>query len=173
MADSTKEEFFVKDHLGNVRSVVDVLTYPILELMATYEIASANLETMVFDKVDEIRVEKPGSGGPEDHMAGRLNATEKDYRVGTSLLMKVMAGDRVEMQVDNYYASYKADLDHALPAESVLESLLTTLTGGKGGFEGSESHDIKLVDKLFNADNFGQLMDLVEDEVDEDKPTAF
>lgn len=57
---TTKEEFFVKDHLGNVRSVIDIITYPLIELMATYEVASANLETMVFDKVDEIRVEKPG-----------------------------------------------------------------------------------------------------------------
>src|SRR5690606_26445779 len=119
----------VKDHLGNVRSVIDIYTYPILELMATYEIASANLETMVFDKVDEIRVEKPG-GGSGDHMAGRLNATEEDYRVGTSILMHVMAGDRVEMNVDNYYDGYNAEWDEVLNPEELMDNILTTLTVG-------------------------------------------
>jgi YD repeat-containing protein len=50
-----REEYFVKDHLGNVRSVIESRTLLIQEFLGSYEIASAAIEGLYFDNHNEIR----------------------------------------------------------------------------------------------------------------------
>ena len=171
---TVKEEYFVKDHLGNVRNIIDVYHYPILSYLASYEIASAQIEELLFDDVDGIRDDKPGSTDPEDTKAGRLNGAEPDHQVGTSILVKVMAGDKVQINVDNYYdGGYYPDEDEPVDAETMLGSIVSTLTGGEGGLGESESHAPDLVSKLFNPDNFAEADALMHDEAEPDRPKAF
>jgi RHS repeat-associated protein len=172
--DTVKEEYFVKDHLGNVRSIIDIYQYPILSYLASYEIASAQLEELFFDDVDGIRDDKPGSTDPEDQMAGRLNGAEPDHRVGTSILVKVMAGDKVQINADNYYdGTYNPRDDQPVRPDDILSSIISTLTGGAGGLGESESHAPELVPKLFNPDNYNQINDLLQEDVDPNRPKAF
>jgi len=172
--DTAKEEYFVKDHLGNVRSIIDVYHYPILSYLASYEIASAQLEELFFDDVDNIRDDKPGSTDPEDQMAGRLNGAEPDHRVGTSILLKVMAGDRVQINADNYYdGTYNPADDEPVSPDDMLSSIVSTLTGGEGGLGESESHAPDLVPKLFNPDNFAEADELLHADADPARPKAF
>ncbi len=167
-----KEEFFVKDHLGNVRSTIDVIQYPLREYLATYELASANLEGLLFEQVNEIRDDKPGSTDPNDTKSGRLNG--EDRQIGTSLLMHVMAGDQVEMNVNNYYDSYDADNDDPVPGEQMLDNIVNTLTGGVGGFEGSEGHNPDMVQQLFTPDNYlAAYRNAIAGQVDQSRPKAF
>ncbi|WP_118976820.1 RHS repeat protein [Taibaiella koreensis] len=172
-ANPIKEEYFVKDHLGNVRSSIDITTYSIRQYLATYEVASANLEGLLFDKVGEIRDEKPGSTDPEDNKAGRLNASEAGRETGTSLLVKVMAGDQVDMNVNNYYESYDSKNDKPLRPEEMLQSVISTLTNGSGGLPG-ESHNTKLVNQLFTQSNFSALEQLTQAQgIDPARPQAY
>lgn len=167
-----KEEFFVKDHLGNVRSTIDVIQYPLREYLATFELASANLEGLLFEQVSEIREDKPGSTDPNDTKSGRLNG--EDRPIGTSLLMHVMAGDQVEMNVNNYYDSYDADNDDPLPGEQMLDNIVNTLTGGVGGFEGSEGHNPDMVQQLFTPDNYLEAYrSSIAGQVDQSRPKAY
>jgi RHS repeat-associated protein len=168
-----KEEFFVKDHLENIRSVVDVYTYPIQQYLASYEIASANLEGLFFDHIDEVRDDKPGSIDPNDNQAGNLNGDDPDRRIGTSMLLKVMAGDKVELNVNSFYESYDENNQDAVPVEEMMQSIITTLTGGAGGFEGSESHDTKLVNDVFSNGNYQQYNDLLSVQYDPTRPRAY
>ena len=169
---SFKEEYFVKDHLGNIRSVIDVTVYPIQEYLATYEVASANLEGLFFDNMDEVRDDKPG-GTPEDNKAGNLYGSDPARRIGTSALMKVMAGDKLEMNVNNYYENYNAQDDDPVYPEDMLASIITTLTEGVGGWVGGESHDTKLVGDAFTNPNYFAFNDLVNSSTDPDKPKAY
>ena len=105
---TTMEDFFVKDHLGNVRAVVNVYEYPILVYLGTYELASANLENLFFEHHGEIRDDKPGSPDSTDTEAGRLNGADPDRRIGTALLLQVMSGDKVEMNVNSYVTPPKS-----------------------------------------------------------------
>lgn len=172
--DTTKEEFFVKDHLGNVRSIIDVYHYPILQYLTTYEIASAQLEEMYFDDVDSIRTDKPGSTDPGDTKAGKLNGADPNERTGTSILLKVMAGDKVEMNVDNYYdGTYNSEDDQPITAENMLSSIITTLTTGTGGLGSSESHNPSLVPRLFNSENYTEADQLMHQSADPRSPKAF
>ncbi len=174
-ADSNKfkEEFFVKDHLGNVRSTIDVYTYPMLQYLAGYEIASANLENMFFETVDEVRDDKPGSTWNGDLKSARLNGADANRRTGTSLLLKVMAGDKVEMNVNNFYEDYDHEQDQPLSANDVLGSIVSTLTGGGGGFVGGESHNTALVGRVFTPTNYSVFDDILQNATDETKPKAY
>lgn len=167
-----KEEYFVKDHLGNVRSVIDLLAYPIQQYLATYEVASANLEGLFFEHHDEVRDDKPG-GSPGDNKAGNLYGADPEHRIGTSLLMKVMAGDRVELNVNNYYENYNPEEDEPVNMEEMLATLVETLTAGNGGFQGSESHEVKLVDNAFTADNYQQFTDILNNSSNPEQPRAY
>ncbi len=153
---SIKEEFFVQDYLGNIRSVVDVHTYNTIDYLASFELASANLESFVFSQLNEVRDNKPGSINPQDVKAGRLNASETDKRIGAALLLKVMAGDRIEMNVNNFFDGFNSDDSPPIGAEEMLGSIVSTLTNGAGGFVGSESHDVKMVNQLFTPGNYLQ-----------------
>lgn len=168
-----KEEFFVKDHLGNVRSVVDVYTYPIAQYLASYEVASANLEGLFFDDMDGMREDKPGSTDPGDNKAGVLNGDDPNRRVGTSTLLKVMAGDKVELNVNSFYNSYDATDDTGVPVEEMLGNIISTMSGGAGGFNGSESHNSKVIDDVFHMGNFAVYSDMVNVQTDPAKPKAY
>ena len=168
---SSNEEFFVKDHLGNIRSIIDVKEYPVRQYLASYELASANLEALLFDKVAEIREDKPG--GTEGDKAGRLNAEDSARITGTSILLKVMAGDQVELQVFNYYEGYDSAADRPLSPGALLQSIVTTLTGGAGGLDDGESHDPDIVPKLFSVANYSRFDNIVESITDSSRPRAY
>jgi RHS repeat-associated protein len=152
--EETKEEFFVKDYLDNVRSVIDVYTYPIQQYLASYEIASAGIEGLFFAHHNEIRDNNPSSIDPLNLQSGRLNGGEPDRRIGTAMLLKVMAGDKVEMNVNTFYYGYNPAADTPLDANTMLSTIVGTLTEGIGGFPGSESHNPNLVADVFNTANY-------------------
>lgn len=168
---SIKEEYFVKDHLGNVRSTLSTLTYSTRNYLASYELASAHLENLVFDAIDELRDTKPGGDG-DNTMAANLNGADPERRVGSSLMVHVMAGDKVSMNVNTFFESYNADDDHPILANEALQAIVSTLTGGMGGFPG-EGHNSDLVGKYFTGSNFQVFNDLLSNVTDNSKPRAY
>jgi RHS repeat-associated protein len=121
-------DYFIKDHLGNVRSTVTA--NPITSAyFARHEIATANLEQLVFDNIPNVRDVKPGSINPSDGMAAHLVASDPDKRVGTAILLKVMPGDKFSLSAKTYY---EGDYNQTEETGSgpVLESLLSALMGG-------------------------------------------
>lgn len=168
-----KEEFLVKDHLGNIRSVVDVYNYPVQEYLASYEIASANLENLFFDNIDDVRDDRPGSTWNGDLKSARLNGADPERRIGTSALLKVMAGDKVELNVNNYYENYSPEQDQPVNMEDMLSTLVNTLTEGAGGFVGSESHNAALIDDAFSWTNFNLFNTGVSTVTDPNRPKAY
>jgi RHS repeat-associated protein len=141
----------------------------ISQYLATYELASANLENLFFDDVDD----RPGSTWNGDLKSARLNGADPERRVGTSMLMHVMAGDKVEMNVNNYYEGYDGQQDSPLPAEEMLGSIINTLVQGPGGSLPGEGHDVEQVNNAFNWPNFEKFQQLTEGSTDPSKPRAY
>ncbi|SKA32721.1 RHS repeat-associated core domain-containing protein [Chitinophaga eiseniae] len=165
-----KEEYFVKDNLGNVRSVVEVYVPPVAEYLATHEVASANLEGLFFDHLNHDP--KPG-GNPGDQYSTRLNGSDPSRRIGTSMLLKVMAGDKVEMNVNNYYELYDSKNDAPVSAGDMLNTIVTTLMAGGGGMPG-EAHDIHKVTDAFNTTNYSVFDNMVNaDFTSPNQPRAY
>jgi RHS repeat-associated protein len=170
--DNFKEEYFVKDHLGNVRSTIDVTPTPLQVYLATYELASANLEGLLFEQVAEIREDNPSTTDTGNLKSGKLNGAYQ--RIGTSLLMHVMAGDEVELNVNTFYEGYDAQNDNPVSASDMLSSIIGTLTGGVGGFQGSEGHNTAMVQQLFTPENYVGVYDNITGGItDPDRPKAY
>lgn len=171
-ANPVHEEYFVTDHLKNVRSVIDVIEHSIRQYLGTYELASANLEGMLFDYHNEIRDPNPTGGDPNNLYSGRLNGAEIDRRIGTSMLMSVMSGDLIEMNVNNFYENYDKDKDDPVAPEDMLDAIITTLTGGGGGSIPGENHNTSLVNTLFTP-NYTFINSAINSITDPSKPKAY
>jgi RHS repeat-associated protein len=170
-----KDEFYVKDYLGNVRSVIDVYTYPIKQYLATYEIASAGLEGLFFDYHNEVRDNNPSSPAPSDLKSGRLNGADPSRRIGTALLLKVMAGDKVEMDVNTFFEGYDMDQENPVAANTMMNSIVNTLAAGVGGWpDAGEYHNPLLAQDLFNTPNYINIYQGIKNGVtDNTRPRAY
>ena len=121
-------DYLIKDHLGNVRSTVTA--NPITaNYLARHEIATANIEQLVFDNIPSVRDGKPISTDPEDNMAAHLIAEDPEKRIGTAIMLHVMPGDKFTINAESFYeGGYKEEEN--VPGEQVIESLMSALMGG-------------------------------------------
>jgi|GEM_PF-1274493 len=122
-----KEEFFVKDHLGNVRTVIDFehkLLVP-KEYLATYEVSSVQSERLLFNNIDGPRDISP-DWDPTNEFVARLNAAE-GTAVGTSLLLKVMAGDAFNVSTQTWIDADSVQPQPIVSDNDLLEGLFNAL----------------------------------------------
>ncbi|WP_313491974.1 RHS repeat-associated core domain-containing protein [Sphingobacterium multivorum] len=173
-ASPPRQEYFVKDHLDNVRSTVASLFPQTFTYNVGYELTDAPQEEALFENVAEIRGEKPGSTATDDVKAGLL---KDDRQTGTSILLKVMAGDKFEINADNFYetiASFSNAQEPNTPAETIFGSALNSLAGGNtmSSAEGSSSSSI--ASRMFsNPEAATAYNSLVDAETDDSRPAAF
>jgi len=124
-------DYFEKDHLGNVRTVLTEQT-DFTVYAATMETKVAAQETALFSNVEETRVEKPSSY-PEDKttnenkFVAKLNAKEGGRKVGPSLVLRVMSGDTVQVNARAFYKSQGPMQNNVkAPVEDMLADLIKT-----------------------------------------------
>ena len=166
-----KYDFFVKDHLGNVRSEVTANPYPALTYWAGYEVANANFEDAIFNNVTDIAAPKPG-GSSGDMEAGLMNGSDSS-RIGTSLMLHVMAGDRVDVNVDGYW---EQDSSANADSSAMVASLFSTLLmGDAGAGTGGESGASTLVTNMYNSlsANMGAFQGIIDQATDSGVPMAY
>ncbi|HRP37697.1 MAG TPA: hypothetical protein PLS50_07870 [Candidatus Dojkabacteria bacterium] len=105
-------DYFVKDHLGNVRMVLtdekDTSKYP----MATLESANIATERVLYSGIDSGRVNKStisgypadGTTSPNDYIQQlRGNGFPIAIGIGSGILLKVMTGEAVAIRVSSWY----------------------------------------------------------------------
>lgn len=147
-------DYFIKDHLGNIRMVLT-------EESKTNQYPAASMEN-VADKNDlndpnnyipyysntdytvspGVRSTKP-SGYPVDNFtnpntyATRLKSAAGSQKIGPGILLKVMAGDKFTFQVGSWYKKNGATLSpNPVPLLNELISALTNNTGAVTGTHG-------------------------------------
>ncbi len=128
-------DYFLKDHLGNVRMVLSEEEKE-SDYLATMEIAQNDFETALFEQVSQSRDDKPNG-------FDQLSANEKvsklsgnvgtDRRIGPGKILKVMAGDMFTAKVFGWYQPGSTDHTTDPGLASILTSLLNTLSGTIGG----------------------------------------
>jgi RHS repeat-associated protein len=125
-------DYFLKDHLGNVRMVLtDEQGTSIYQ--AGMEDANRNFEMALFgNKVNTTAVDKPGGFDSDAANAkvSAVNGTTADGRVGPGVIMKVMAGDKFTARTYAWYQPTGMDnaTDPTLPA--IVANLLGQLVPG-------------------------------------------
>jgi RHS repeat-associated protein len=142
-------DYFVKDHLGNVRMVlteqVEGKQYP----PATMETAQGSVEETFYSNISNTRTAKPAGspwpdgdpmliGGANDYVAKVRGDGQK---IGPGIVLKVMAGDKFSAYAESWYK-----LNGQTPGvpANPLTQLLSALTGGIGGVPGAKASSTEL-----------------------------
>jgi len=137
-------DYFLKDHLGNVRMVLteqaDTTRY-----LASMETATRTKEDQLFYNIPLTAVTKSSvSGGyptdpnpvtvPNDLVA-KLNGSGN--KLGPALVLKVMSGDKVDIGVSHFYRSGGSANEGGNPLTDILTSLATGIVGVAGESKGT------------------------------------
>jgi hypothetical protein len=126
-------DYFLKDHLGNVRMMLtdeqQTDAYPFASLEAT----PLATEWTIYSEVDTGRTDKSlVPGYPADTYTNPNNYIQKlgtnGLKIGTGIVLKVMAGDKFNLRVNSWWNS------GSTPGQSVspLSDLLSALNNGIG-----------------------------------------
>ena len=142
---SLQYDYFIKDHLGNIRMVLteeqQTDAYPV----ASLETTPLSNERIYYSGVDSGRVNKntvPGYPSdtytnPNDYIQ-KLNGNGN--KMGTGIVLKVMAGDKFNLRVNSWWNSVNTP---SMPV-SPLSSLLSALNSGVGSVAGNHASTSEL-----------------------------
>jgi RHS repeat-associated protein len=129
-------DYFLKDHLGNVRMVLTEETkadpYPTL----TFENQDSTLQNALWNdrngasiSVGNARTARPGSFGSQSTNGDYAMLVRKSTgSVGATKLLKVMAGDRIHTKIDYYYGVQNANNTGTNAFSSIVSSLISSLS---------------------------------------------
>jgi RHS repeat-associated protein len=134
-------DYYLKDHLGSVRSVLTTEQQTDL-YAATMETANAGKENALFSNVSSTAVQKPAgfSNDNNNQKASKLNGAVNisgNKRVGPSIILKVMTGDTISISAYSWYTG--AVQPAATGVSAIATELIPFLTSGVGGLNGSKT----------------------------------
>jgi RHS repeat-associated protein len=141
-------DYFIKDHLGNVRTVLtDEQKTPDI-YQAGMEDANRSFEVSLFgDKITQTVADKPGMNGETEvfdadntnnKKVSKVSGGTAESRVGPGVILKVMAGDKIKASTFAWYKPVVTDNSVDQSLTPVVFNLLGQLTPGisalaKGG----------------------------------------
>ncbi len=135
-------DYFIKDHLGNVRAVLTTQTDPENSYYATMETARQDVETRLFSQVTETVDNKPGgfdSDNGNTKVSRLYNASGDDRRIGPGVVLKVMAGDKFKTGVKGWYLPGSTNTNTLPGAGGLVTALVNIFTGGLPAGAGKEA----------------------------------
>jgi RHS repeat-associated protein len=149
--ENAKKSYLLKDHLGNVRVVITeeqkVDPYP----AATMEVAQTATEESIYTGLNTTRIDKPvgypvdNTTTPNDKVA-KVNGSGN--KIGPSITLKVMAGDKFNVKVSSWYKTNGAPINN--PTTPILGDLINGFLGGVGGAI-SSSHGTTTTTQIQNS----------------------
>jgi len=134
-------DYFIKDHLGNIRMVLteekDTSVYP----MVKFEDGTYSNESVYYENVNVERTARPGSFYNSTDNGDKVQLLRKSTQsIGAGKLLKVMAKDKLHIRVDYYIQNDATDNTSANGSSSVISILgnlidnsgATTIVHGQG-----------------------------------------
>ncbi len=128
-------DYFLKDHLGNVRVVFETtdgssssysgsswVTY-----IATMEESKAGEEDLYFANVNATRADRPFNY-PDANPANAKVSKVPGKRRGLSIMLKVMAGDTIEISAKAFYNMDNAAPGRGIDVAPILGSIISSMT---------------------------------------------
>lgn len=174
-------DYFVKDHLGNIRMVLteqnDLSLYT-----ATMETAESPRENALFSNIDNSRTAKPvgypqDQTSPQNEFVAKLNAKDGGKKIGPSLVLRVMAGDTLQIGAKAFYKSQgPQETDKPVPVDDMLASLVQAF-GGSASRSNTHSaagaSSTSPFDNNFTSSDYQRLKQKDPDQQRPDKPKAY
>lgn len=152
---SLSYDYFLKDHLGNVRMVLttqkDTATYPLV----TFEAATATNERLYYENAADQHVARPGSFYTSGTNGDTVQLLRKNTQsIGVGKLLKVMAKDRLHVKVDYYIQNDATDNSNANGLNSILAVLANLINNNIAVFHGAGSTVTSNLNSSFPFTNF-------------------
>jgi RHS repeat-associated protein len=117
-------DYFLKDHLGNVRMVLTEQKDTSFYMPVTCEDASTTNEQVYYLNAGDQRTARPGSFYNTSTNGGQVQLLRKNVQsIGAGKLLKVMAKDKIHIKVDYYIPNDATDNSNANGIGSILPVL--------------------------------------------------
>jgi RHS repeat-associated protein len=103
---------------------------------ATMETASATTEEAIYTNLSSTRVAKPASypNTPAGNaQVAKVISASGQQKIGPAILLKVMSGDKFNVQVNSWWSSGSTPGTPVSPATDIAAALSTALSGVSGG----------------------------------------
>ncbi|AXY78598.1 RHS repeat-associated core domain-containing protein [Paraflavitalea soli] len=137
-------DYFLKDHLGNVRMVLTEQT-DTTQYLASMETAYRTKEEQLFYNIAQTAVAKSSVPGgypsnpnpitsPNDIVA---KVSADGNKIGPAIVLKVMSGDKVDVSVSHFYSSVGSYNDGTDMVPTILSSLAGGIVGAVGESKGT------------------------------------
>src|SRR5690606_38523115 len=135
------DDYFIKDHLGNVRMVLTeeekIDGYPELSFEGTAGQPEVKLQDGYWEdktgatiNVAAVRTARPGGFGTSGSNGTYVSSIKKSQgAIGAAKLLKVMAGDRIHTSIDYYYTAANTSNSGASGITSLLTNLASAIMG--------------------------------------------
>ncbi|PUZ23937.1 hypothetical protein DCM91_14125 [Chitinophaga costaii] len=170
-------DYFLKDHLGNIREVLTTETST-AQYAATLETGNSAVENALFSNIDNTRTSLP-TGYPADGTtnpnayAAKLNA-QSGQKTGPSLVLRVMAGDMITIGAKAYYTNTGANTRYASTADMITSLLQAFATGGQAdGAHVPTGSSSPMSSTTMNSSVFDQIKQTPGSEDNASKPKAY
>ncbi len=129
--------------------------------LATSEVPNAILENQLFDNVNETRDLKPMTSDSTDVRDAKLNAGLGSI-VGPGLMLKVSAGDKIEIGAEAFYYSNSAP-DNPIPISTLISSIISSLSGMVSTIEGGIAASTSNINVVSLTNSITQLQNNTND----------
>jgi RHS repeat-associated protein len=129
-------DYFIKDHLGNVRMTLTDELQKDMYPAATMETQNAGIENTYYSKIEQTRTDVSTIAGypviANNNSVAKLSSLGQ--KVGPGIMLKVMAGDRVDIKCDTWY-KYVAgqSVTNTNPLSDILLQIAAAISGASGG----------------------------------------
>lgn len=136
-------DYMIKDHLGNVRMVLTEEQKADMYPPATMEPGNATVEESFYSNLPATRTDVPTNyGGGYPQKAAQVSGAVGASKIGPAIVLKVMAGDHFNLQVNSWYSKGKSE---PYPPVSPLGDLISALAGGVSGLSGGKATSSELI----------------------------
>jgi len=121
-------DYFIKDHLGNIRMVLTDQKDTAFYQAVSFEDANTTNEQVYYENAGDQRTARPGSFYTSGSNGDKVQLLRKSTQsVGAGKLLKVMAGDRLHIKVDYYVENTTTDNGSANGQSAILTPAIRSL----------------------------------------------
>jgi hypothetical protein len=139
-------DYMLKDHAGNVRTVITDEVRVDQYIAATMETAQTTNEELIYAGLPQTRIAKPVNypsdpyvGTAVNNFVAKVQATAGSQKVGPSITLKVMKGDNFNVRVSSYYT--QGTTSAGTPV-SPLTDIVNAMIGGVSGSAILNTHGV-------------------------------
>jgi RHS repeat-associated protein len=171
-------DYYLKDHLGNVRVVLTEENSTIVEEKVTVELEKRYIEDATFENVSLTEQDKPylypyDPYDPDNAKVSELTA-QTGKIIGPAKMIQVVAGEKIDLSTQYWYTEEAGDPLTTL-SEIIAGTLLNMTTASIGVMPSGTEQGMGLLNNVTSSqfNQFNTFMNQAFDGVDLSKPQAY